>query len=72
MIGIDCISSCKSNYHTITTTTAPNRKYIIKLVILEPTITYWIDIAVLALSNKYSHTRIQKLKSSLGKLIKGN
>ena len=24
MIGTDCICSCKSNYHTITTTTAPN------------------------------------------------
>ena len=23
VIGTDCISSCKSNYHTITTTTAP-------------------------------------------------
>jgi len=22
-IGIDCTDSCKSNYHTITTTTAP-------------------------------------------------
>ena len=24
VIGTDCIGSCKSNYHTITTTTAPN------------------------------------------------
>jgi hypothetical protein len=24
MIGTDCIGSCKSNYHTISTTTAPN------------------------------------------------
>jgi hypothetical protein len=23
VIGTDCIGSCKSNYHTITTTTAP-------------------------------------------------
>jgi hypothetical protein len=26
MIGTDCICSCKSNYHAITTTTAPTRK----------------------------------------------
>ena len=25
VIGTDCIGSCKSNYHTITTTTAPGR-----------------------------------------------
>ena len=25
LIGTDCISSCKSNYHTITVTTAPNQ-----------------------------------------------
>ena len=24
VIGTDCMGSCKSNYHTITTTTAPN------------------------------------------------
>jgi hypothetical protein len=24
VIGTDCIGSCKSNYHTITTTTVPN------------------------------------------------
>ena len=26
VIGTDCIGSCKSNYHTITTTTAPHRR----------------------------------------------
>ena len=25
VIGTDCIGSCKSNYHTITTTTAPEK-----------------------------------------------
>jgi len=29
VIGTDCIGSYKSNYHTITTTTAPKNKYII-------------------------------------------
>jgi hypothetical protein len=28
VIGIDCIGSCKSNYHTITATTAPHLKWI--------------------------------------------
>jgi len=28
VIGIDCIGSCKFNYHTITTTTAPNIGYV--------------------------------------------
>ena len=27
VIGTDCIGSCKSNYHTITTTTAPKMVY---------------------------------------------
>ena len=27
MIGTDCIGSCKSNYHMITATTAPNPIY---------------------------------------------
>jgi hypothetical protein len=27
VIGTDCTGSCKSNYHTITTTTAPIKKY---------------------------------------------
>jgi len=26
VIGTDCIGSCKSNYHTITVTTAPSKK----------------------------------------------
>ena len=30
VIGTDCIGSCKSNYHTITTTTAPINAYKIK------------------------------------------
>jgi len=29
VIGTDCTGSCKSNYHTITTTTAPSIKQII-------------------------------------------
>ena len=28
VIGTDCISSCKFNYHTITTTTAPLKMYV--------------------------------------------
>jgi hypothetical protein len=27
VIGTDCIGSCKSNYHTITTTTEPSRDW---------------------------------------------
>jgi hypothetical protein len=27
VIGTDCIGSCKSNYHTITTTMAPKDNY---------------------------------------------
>jgi hypothetical protein len=30
VIGTDCIGSCKSNYHTIMTTTAPMNAYKIK------------------------------------------
>jgi len=29
MIGTDCIGSCKSNYHTITATTAPVTKWLL-------------------------------------------
>ena len=29
MIGTDCIGSCKSNYHTITTTTVPKLQFMI-------------------------------------------
>ena len=29
VIGTDCIGCCKSNYHTITTTTAPKKMWII-------------------------------------------
>jgi predicted metal-binding protein len=36
VIGTDCIGSCKSNYHTITATTAPDRimTYLISELIL--------------------------------------
>jgi hypothetical protein len=48
VIGIDCIGSCKSNYHTITATTAPtsrfgdfvDRIYPIELEIKDSTDTY--------------------------------
>jgi hypothetical protein len=32
VIGTDCIGSCKSNYHTTTTTTAPTRYVLIDIV----------------------------------------
>ena len=45
VIGTDCIGNCKSNYHTITTTTVPvivslirSNKYIIFIIIYG-----WID-----------------------------
>ena len=31
IIGTDCIGSCKSNYHTITTMTAPVRRVVAAL-----------------------------------------
>jgi hypothetical protein len=33
VICTDCTGSCKSNYHTITTTTAPTKEWITKMVI---------------------------------------
>ena len=30
--GTDCIGSCKSNYHTITTMTAPSRKSVLYII----------------------------------------
>jgi len=35
MIGTDCIGSCKSNYHTITTTTVLGREWLLYLANIE-------------------------------------
>jgi hypothetical protein len=40
VIYTDCIGSCKSNYHTITTTTAPLTLEIINLFNIENTVSY--------------------------------
>ena len=42
LICTDCIGSCKSNYHTITTTTGLNRSYQKRrLICYEIIMTYW-------------------------------
>jgi len=33
VIGTDCTGSCKSNYHTITTMTAPIKMYMVKYLL---------------------------------------
>jgi hypothetical protein len=42
VIGTDCTSSCKSNYHTITTTTTPSTDIINSLVFFIETTLYGI------------------------------
>jgi hypothetical protein len=47
VIGIDCTGSCKSNYHTITTTTALTvicGINVIKILITVTTVIQWILI----------------------------
>ena len=44
VIGTDCTSSCKSNIHPITTTTAPPEIYIIYVWVVVVVIGWYLDV----------------------------
>ena len=45
VIGTDCIGSYKSNYHMITTTTAPEKSYRKYFILICPLSVPWLTIA---------------------------
>ena len=57
VIGTDCIGSCKSNYHTITTTTVPIR---IRIVCTATCVTMWYCISLKAASRQDQRANIPK------------
>ena len=55
VIGADCIGSCKSNYHTITATTAPDRimTYLIsELILSTKSSEIWFAIKIMKCTNR--------------------
>ena len=47
VIGTDCIGSCKSNYHTITSTAAPPGKWVVMYTLMcVRSINFTIDFAI--------------------------
>jgi hypothetical protein len=67
VISTDCISSCKSNYHTITTTTTPNMKLnYVKYLLNLYHIRKWICVNIKSGSNSltlYLSVNIQVQKN---------